>query len=151
MGHVGVTNWRDTDLPKRVAKGRVEARRDDDQVRREFLDDRKEDLLAGEDVVFVSNNFFLVRLNVEWELNVEAPTCAFTDAFVFTDRTWVELPQVESMDRDVKHRRILPEDLGSAIADVHIPVEDADLLHVEFLLGNSSGNCHVVEEAETSN
>ena len=109
-------------------------------------------MLASKYVVFVSNQLFLVCLNIKWELNVETTSCAFTDSFMLADMSRVKLTDVESVNRDVQNARILIKNLSSAVTNMYVPVKDADLFYiVELLLGYSCSNCNVVEEAEASN
>ena len=52
------------------------------------------------------------------------------------------------MQRDVEHRRVLPEDRLRAVPVVDVPVDDRHPLRPELCLRRAGGDRDVVEEAE---
>jgi hypothetical protein len=151
MSHVSIPSRSDANSSKRVTNCRVKSCWDYNQLWVELFDDWKEDLLTSENVIFVSNHFFLVALDIKGELYIKASTSTFPNSLILANRSWIKLTQIKSVNRDIKNRWILPEDLCSSFTDMNIPIKYAYFLDAKLFLGNFSANCDIVEKAEASN
>ena len=151
MSHVSITCRSNADSSERITNCRVKSCWDYNQLWLELFNDWEEDLLTSEDVIFVSDNFFLVALDIEGELNVEASSSSFTNSLMFANWSWIELTHIESVNRNVQNRWVLPKDLCSSFTDMDIPIKNTYLFDTKLLLSNFGSDCHIVEETKTSN
>jgi len=127
----------------------VESSRDYHQVGFEFANDGEEHLLARKDIVLVSDDWLLVFCHIEREVDIEAFASTLTNSSMRSRLPRIELALVKPVNGYVQHRRVIVENLGSSVANVDIPVEDANLLGPVFLLGHACGHSCIVIKAET--
>jgi hypothetical protein len=153
LGHESKAQGTYIDPSQWIALRRVEASGYDDEVGSEFPDDGEEELLACEDIVIVSDGLAVLlvlipRRFVIGKLNIVALAFALANHLQFALGAWEERPHVVAVDRDVQHRVVVVEDITRAIPNMHVPIENADLLLVEFLLGHPGSHRHIIEETE---
>jgi len=158
--HPSIPNWRHGNATEWVSFRRIEASGYYDHIWCKLSYYWEEECLTCEDVVAIADGLCLVLLicgstcfllwEIERKLEVVALACSFTDHFQLAFGSWEERAEVEPVDGDVEDRVVVVEDIAGAIADVHVPVKDADLALAELFLGHLGRDSHVVEEAEAS-
>mmetsp|Transcript_8743 Transcript_8743/g.25689 ORF Transcript_8743/g.25689 Transcript_8743/m.25689 type:complete len:327 (-) Transcript_8743:20-1000(-) len=139
--HVRVAGGGDLHAAERVARRRVEAGGDEDEIRRELARHRHQQPLEGGGVLRVAVPGRAPR-NVE----AEAPAGALADG-VRAAGAWVKAVSVP-VQRGVQHRAVLFKDVLDAVAVVDVPVNDQHALHAEPRARDRRRHGDVVEEAE---
>ncbi len=137
-GQPGVPGRRDAHLAERISVGRVEARRDQDEVRREETRDRQQHAVEGGEVLGVAH------AAAPRHVDGEAAAGAAADLRE-RPRARVERRLVR---REVEDRRVLPEGVLRAVAVVEVPVDDEDPLGGPGGLERARRDGDVVEETE---
>jgi hypothetical protein len=84
-------------------------------------------------------------------MNIETFSFAFSNKFMSSQRTREELAHIIPMYGYIQNTVIIIKDIGRAIAYMDIPIKNAHFLFSKFLLGNSSRDSNVIEEAEPAN
>jgi hypothetical protein len=84
-------------------------------------------------------------------MNIETFSFAFSNKFMPSQRTREELAHIIPMYGYIQNTVIIIKDIGRAIAYMNIPIKNAHFLFSKFLLGNSSRDSNVIEEAKSAN
>lgn len=71
---------------------------------------------------------------------------------MFAQRPWVELTRVEPVYTDVQHTRVIIENTGRPVTNVHVPIENDNFLHALCVvpLSNSRRHTDIIEKTETT-
>lgn len=148
LGHIAVAGGAQLVAAqrRRVTVGRVEAGGHHDQIGVELPGDRHDYGPEGGQVLGVSH----------WRIERTTPTNINVEALAVVDARLLEVPGareevtvVVPVQRYIKHVRVVVEDLLEAIAVMHIPVDDQNSFHFEFLLQLFDRNGYRVEETES--
>lgn len=86
---------------------------------------------------------------VEWEMNIETFSFAFSNKLMSSQRTREELAHIIPMYGYIKNTVIIIKDIGRAIAYMDIPIKNTHFLFSKFLLGNSSCHSNIIEETKS--